>query len=503
MDHESFEYIKQTRRIGIGRAVPTAANRWVLPFVCATAFAVAFNGTMLPVALPEIGRALSLDPARLGWVITGYFLLTGVTIPFFGRLADLYGVNRLYAAGLFAFFLGSVGCGLAPGYPTLMVGRVVQGVGAAAVVALGPTAVSLAYAPERRGSAIGMIGAAVGVGITLGPVAGGLITDSLGWRYLFSAGALFGALALFARKALPRGEVAAGGGFDWPGGLLVGVALGGGLLALTKGAEKGWGASSVALSVLVATFALVGLVVRQRTARSPFVPRLLLGNHPYVWLGAITLLLIGINITVEVALPLLLADANDLPARLVGLALLPAALATIASGPLAGRLADRVGILTPMRTGVGAVIVALFLLSGFGVGGPAWVASALVAVVSAGATFAKTAITTGVSLAVPKESLPSGVSINETVWILGVSAGTALFTATLSARSGTEAALNPLHAGPAAGYSDAFLLLAVPLSMVLLASPKLTKIGRGLERVLVPIARSSSHGAHRPGRHAR
>ena len=93
---------------------------------------------------------------------------------------------------------------------------------------------------------------------------------------------------------------------------------------------------------------------------------------------------------------------------------------------------------------------------------------ALVAVVAAGTTLAKIATSTGVSLSVPEENLPSGISVNEMVWISGTSVGTALFST--AARSGASGAINPLHSGPGVGYSDAFLSLAVPLLALLAIS---------------------------------
>jgi len=167
--------------------------------------------------------------------MTGYFLANGVAIPFFGRLADRHGLGHVYSLGLLLFLLGSVGCAFAPAYPVLMAGRLVQGVGAAAVVGLAPAAVGLAYPPEGRGRAIGAIGAWVGAGAAAGPLFGGLVTDLLGWRWLFVAGALFGALAPFALRVLPEGAADRGRRLDWPGGLLLGLALTGGLLALTVG----------------------------------------------------------------------------------------------------------------------------------------------------------------------------------------------------------------------------------------------------------------------------
>ena len=440
----------------------------VLAFVCATAFAVVLNGTMLPVALPEIGEALSLGPVALGWIITGYFLVNGVAIPFFGRLADLHGVDRLYTIGLGVFFLGSFLCVAAPGFAPLVAGRLVQGAGAAAVVGLGPTAVSLVFPPERRGRALGLVGAAIGVGAASGPVLGGAVTDLLGWRWLFVAGVLFGALVPLAPRILPRGATSPGGRLDLAGGLMFALALGGGLLALTQGAEGGAGSPVFLLSAGVALVALVGFVVRQGTAPVPFVPRVLLKNRAFVWLCVATLLLVGVIIAVEVAVPLPLAGIGGLGATQIGLVLMPAALITILWGPVSGGIVDRLGVAFPTVLGVAACVVAVVLLSGLGVGGPAWVTGVLVAVVAAGTTLAKIATSTGVSLAVPEENLPSGISVNEMVWISGTSVGTALFSAVAAARSGAPEAVNPLHSGPGVGYSDAFLALAVPL-LVLLA----------------------------------
>ena len=450
----------------------------MLAFVCAAAFAVVLNGTMLPVALPEIGDALSLGQVSLGWVITGYFLVNGVSVPFFGRLADLYGVARLFAIGLAVFFFGSILCALAPGFAPLMAGRLVQGVGAAAVVGLGPAAVSFAYPPERRGRALGLVGAAVGAGAAAGPVFGGLVTDLFGWRALFAAGALFGALAPLAFRMLPRGVRSPDGRLDLAGGLFFALALGGALLALTDGAANGWDGPVFAGSLGVAVVASAGLVYRQATAQTPFVPRALLSNPVYVWLCAATLLLVGVIATVEVAVPLTLAGLNGLSATQIGLVLLPSALLTVLWGPVSGRVVDRLGVALPTALGLAACVAGVVLLSGFGVGGPAWVTGALVVVVGVGTTLAKISTSTGVSLAVPEENLPSGVAVNEMVWISGISVGTALFSAVATARADAPESLNLFHAGAGVGYSDAYLALTIPLILALLTAAKLRRAGK-------------------------
>ena len=450
-------------------------ERRVLAFVGLTVSGVVLNGTMVPVALPQIGSELSLGPGQVGWLVTGYFLVLGVAVPFFGRLADLYGVGRLYAVGLAAFLAGSVACALAPGYPVLLGGRLVQGLGAAAVAGLGPTAVSLSHPTARRGGALGLVNAAAGAAGAAGPVVGGFLTDALGWRYLFAAGVLLGVLAPLAPKILPEGEAEGGGRLNWWGGLLLGTAVAGALLALTHGAETGWQDRLVLVASGAALTAAVVFVFQQRVSSSPFIPRLLLRDRTYVHLGAVTLLLLGVYLTMESVAPLPLAEANGLSASRIGLVLLPPALINAAWGLFAGNLVDRYGVRTPLLAASGAGAIGLFVLSAFGVGGPLWLVSGLLAVVIASGTLARVAVIKGVSLVTSKEHLSSGISINEMVWMLGVSLGTALFVSTATARSDVSGGLNPLYTGGFAGYSDAFVVLAVSLLLAFVASLKLKK----------------------------
>ena len=451
------------------------SERRVLAFVGLTVSGVVLNGTMVPVALPQIGSELSLGPGQVGWLVTGYFLVLGVAVPFFGRLADLYGVGKLYAVGLTAFLVGSAACALAPGYPVLLGGRLVQGLGAAAVAGLGPTAVSLSHSAERRGGALGLVNAAAGAAGAAGPVVGGFLTDALGWRYLFAAGILLGVLAPLAPKILPEGEAEGGGHLNWWGGLLLGTAVAGALLVLTRVAETGWHDPLVLLSSGTALAAAVVFVLQQRVSSSPFVPRSLLRDRTYVHLGVLTLLLVGIYLTMESVAPLPLADANGLSASRIGLVLLPPALVNAAWGLFAGKLVDRYGVRPPLLAASGAATIGLFALSAFGVGGPLWLISGLLAVVIASGTLARVALIKGVSLVAPNENLSSGISVNEMVWMLGVSLGTALFVSTAATRSEVSEGLNPLYSGGFAGYSDAFVVLDVPLLLAFLASLRLKK----------------------------
>jgi len=134
-------------------------RRRTLLTVTAANFITPLASTMVGVALPLIGRDLDIGPAAFGWVVTLYYLVFGVAVPFYGRLGDLSDARRLFAAGLGAFSVGSFVCGVAPGYPYLLAGRVAQAIGTAAVVGLGGALVARAYPPKGGGSALGTMAA--------------------------------------------------------------------------------------------------------------------------------------------------------------------------------------------------------------------------------------------------------------------------------------------------------------------------------------------------------
>jgi len=470
--------MRESTRRGPGAGPPAAAT---LILACAAASAATINGTAVSVALPAVGDEFRLGPAALGWVVTAYFLVYGVAIPFYGRVADLRGLRRPFAVGLLLFAAGSVLCALAPDYGTLIGARILQAAGAAAVSGLAPAAISLAYPAAGRGNALGVLSAAVGTSAALGPALGGLVTDAVGWRYLFALTAAFGILVPFALRVLPRaGQEATGdrdARLDWPGGLLFGAAVGGALLALTEGSRLGWGSAAVLGYSGAAAVALAALVFRQRAARDPFVPRALLANGAYLALAAAALSMLGINITMEVALPQLLSEVEGLSPSTIGFVLLPGALALAVAGLLAGRAADRWGPAPPMRLGAAAVVASLVAFSGYGVGTGAWAAALVMVAVGVGSVLVKVPLTTGVSLVVGEKNLPSGLALSEMCYMLGVGVGTALFSAVLAARAGASASVNPLFVarapvagGGAIAYGDAFLALAAPLVAVLLVS---------------------------------
>jgi MFS family permease len=263
------------------------------------------DGNIVNVALPTLGRELGADVGSLQLVVNAYLAAITLTLIPLGRIGDRLGHRAVYAAGMVVFTAGSALCGLAPGLGELVAARVVQAVGASAMMAIGPAAVTAAFPPERRGRALGAIGTVVALGLTAGPPVGGLILTRLSWHWVFLVNLPVGAAGfLWALRVLPRGGGARGGP------LLD--------LGLFRLAPFAWGLAAGALSY-AAMFS--------QTFLTPFLLARVLGLAP----GPLGLVLVSVPVALSVASPL----AGALHDRAPGAALPVAGMLLLAGGLLA------------------------------------------------------------------------------------------------------------------------------------------------------------------------
>ena len=321
------------------------------------------------VALPVLATELRAGFAQVQWVVLAYLLATTSLIVAAGRLGDLVGRRRLLLAGLVLFTAASGACALAPGLPWLIAARALQGVGAAAMMALTMAMVGAALPRSRTGSAMGLMGTMSAIGTALGPSLGGLLVAAVGWPAVFAINLPLGLLAFgLAWRHLPaeRG-VGVAAGFDVPGTLWLALTLAGYALATT------W-------HLLWLPLAGLGLWLFLRTearAASPLLRLQSLGNAALRNSLAVNALVSAVMMASLVVGPFHLGGTLGHGAAAVGALMSVGPIVSALSGVPAGRLVDRLGArrmtgagLAAMAAGCGLIVLLPLSLGAWAYVGP-------------------------------------------------------------------------------------------------------------------------------------
>ncbi|MEV0383092.1 MFS transporter [Nonomuraea sp. NPDC050643] len=231
------------------------------------------GGSAINVALPEIARRTGADATAAGWILLGFQLTTTVLMVVFGRLADLFGRRRMYLVGLATYTVAALLAGLAPNAWVIVAMRVVQAAGAAMLLTNSAALVSDAFPRERLGEGMGVYVASFSIAGLIGPTLGGVLAESLGWRWVFWFNVPLGLIcllwgAIVLRRTPPEGRDS---GLDAPGNVLVLVTLGGLLLALSEFTRLGWGHPVVLAGLAAFAVGLPLFLVRESRAAHPVV----------------------------------------------------------------------------------------------------------------------------------------------------------------------------------------------------------------------------------------
>ena len=436
----------------------------LLLVVVSAIFITTFTGGMINVALPVIRAEFGASPALIGWIVTGYLLAYAVGVPILGRASDRYGVRRLFVTGLAGFAAGGIVCALAPSLTALILGRTLQGCAGAAVPALATVAVAKALPPGRRGAALGLTGATVGIGSSVGPVAGGALMEWLGWRGLFAIPITLALILIpLALRSLPDGQSDKARPFDAAGGLLLAASAGLFLLSITQGQVLGFRAVSSWGSLLAAGLAAAALAWRSRRVSHPFIPRGLFRNRTYVAALLVGPVAMFTNGSALVLVPLLVVEVNGLASSAAGMVLTPQAVAVALLSPITGRLSDRIGVRKPILTGL-AILTLVFAALSTWAGAPAPFIAALMVGLGIGAACLQSPANNAAANALDDKEVGAGMGLFSGTGFLLAAAGPALSGALLAARAEAgQRAVNPLYQLSAAPFSDVFLALLLPL----------------------------------------
>jgi EmrB/QacA subfamily drug resistance transporter len=317
-------------------------------------FMMLLDGTIVTVAQAEVRRGLDAGLTELQWVVDGYLLAFAVPLLAFGRLGDIYGRRRLFVIGTALFTAASIlcaGAGLLGGLPgisgaqALIAARVVQGVGAAAVLPQTLALIASLFPPERRGTAFGAASAFATLAGVVGPLAGGLIVSRWTWEGIFLLNLPIGAVVIGAAlRLVPESkDPQATRRLDWPGMVLSGLGLLALVYALIEAVRLGWGHPAIGATLAGGLMLLAAFVVWERRAPAPMLRLGLFSIRNYS-AGVLSMACFNLGFH-GIGLPLnvFLQGALGHSALSVGLILAPQALAVALVAPFAGRLGDRVG----------------------------------------------------------------------------------------------------------------------------------------------------------------
>ena len=344
-----------------GDATPHAAKTLAATILGSS---VAFiDGSVVNVALPAIANDLSAAPADLTWAITAYLLPLGALTLFGGAVGDHFGRRRLFLIGVTVFLASSVLCALAPSVTWLLIGRALQGIGAACLLPNSLAILGSTFEGEARGRAIGTWAAVGAIAGAIGPLLGGWLVDAVSWRAIFLLNVPVGAAgAWFAwRYVTESGDRTGAAPLDWAGAATATLGLGLLTWALTAAAEPA--SAEFAMLSSVAGLASLALFLRIEAARGrhAMMPMTLFATRAFTGLTIFTFLLYAALGGLFVILPFTLIEVANFSAIQAGAALLPLPLLIGLGSRATGKLATQIGSRWPLAAGA-AIVAGGFLL---------------------------------------------------------------------------------------------------------------------------------------------
>ena len=304
------------------------------------AFVTPFMSAAVNVALPSIGRELGASTGLMSWVATSFLLAAAVLLVPLGKLADIRGRRKLFAAGMAVFSVASLACVFAPSVPVLIALRAAQGIGGAMIYGTGTALLTSVFPAGERGRALGINVGTTYIGLSIGPFLGGLLTQHLGWRSLFLAAAVIGLAGLAVTLAGVRGEWAEAKGerFDLTGSLVYTA----GLLAFMGGLAVLPAAAGIALLIGGAA-CLSGFALLERRVAHPVLSiALFRGNPVFTFSNLAALISYSATFSVSYLMSLYLQEVRGMSPQSAGLLLVCQPVLQAAFSPVSGRLSDRV-----------------------------------------------------------------------------------------------------------------------------------------------------------------
>jgi EmrB/QacA subfamily drug resistance transporter len=388
-------------------------------------FVAILNQTAMATAVPHIMQTFDLTENTAQWLTTIFMLINGVMIPITAFLIETFTTRQLFFTAMSVFFGGTVMCALAPGFPFLIVGRVVQAAGAGIILPLTMTVIFRVFPPHRRGFAMGTVGLVIAFAPALGPTISGWIVENHSWRTIFIVMLPIALLDIAAAhrylknvtyQTYPRVDILSI--------LLSVVGFGGLLYGFSSAGNIGWDHARVVIALGAGALTLLVFILRQLRLPEPILEFRVFQNRTFTIATVITVLAFMAMISAETILPIYMQNMAGFTALQSGQVIMPGALLMGMMSPIAGRIFDRIGARILALTGLTIVTVTTLFFTRLSPDTGLQGITVFFALRMFGVSMVMMPVTTAGLNALRSDLIPHGTAMNNTMRQVGASIGT-------------------------------------------------------------------------------
>ncbi|HCW8449782.1 TPA: DHA2 family efflux MFS transporter permease subunit [Staphylococcus aureus] len=399
-------------------------------------FIAILNQTLLNVALPKINTEFNISASTGQWLMTGFMLVNGILIPITTYLFNKYSYRKLFLVALVLFTIGSLICAISMNFPIMMVGRVLQAIGAGVLMPLGSIVIITIYPPEKRGAAMGTMGIAMILAPAIGPTLSGYIVQNYHWNVMFYGMFIIGIIAilvgfvwfkLYQYTTNPKADI--------PGIIFSTIGFGALLYGFSEAGNKGWGSVEIETMFAIGIIFIILFVIRELRMKSPMLNLEVLKFPTFTLTTIINMVVMLSLYGGMILLPIYLQNLRGFSALDSGLLLLPGSLIMGLLGPFAGKLLDTIGLKPLAIFGIAVMTYATWELTKLNMDTPYMTIMGIYVLRSFGMAFIMMPMVTAAINALPGRLASHGNAFLNTMRQLAGSIGTAILVTVMTTQT--------------------------------------------------------------------
>ncbi|EOD8152396.1 DHA2 family efflux MFS transporter permease subunit [Staphylococcus aureus] len=399
-------------------------------------FIAILNQTLLNVALPKINTEFDISASTGQWLMTGFMLVNGILIPITAYLFNKYSYRKLFLVALVLFTIGSLICAISMNFPIMMVGRVLQAIGAGVLMPLGSIVIITIYPPEKRGAAMGTMGIAMILAPAIGPTLSGYIVQNYHWNVMFYGMFIIGIIAilvgfiwfkLYQYTTNPKADI--------PGIIFSTIGFGALLYGFSEAGNKGWGSVEIETMFAIGIIFIILFVIRELRMKAPMLNLEVLKFPTFTLTTVINMVVMMSLYGGMILLPIYLQNLRGFSALDSGLLLLPGSLIMGLLGPFAGKLLDTIGLKPLAIFGIAVMTYATWELTKLNMDTPYMTIMGIYVLRSFGMAFIMMPMVTAAINALPGRLASHGNAFLNTMRQLAGSIGTAILVTVMTTQT--------------------------------------------------------------------